>query len=79
MRVTVTTKSGSVYRFTQGEDDRIYITRNFKTTGLLADAVEIIPGQRMEIEYYPMNFSGVAICGEKTGLFTTPVKSVVVD
>lgn len=79
MRTTITTKSGSVYRISQGEDERTYISRNFREVGLLAQAVKITPGKRMEIVYYPMEFSGGRICGNARCFLTTPVESVVID
>lgn len=79
MRTTVKTKSGSIYRFSQGTDGNTYVTRDFQNAGLVTDKVEIRSGERMIISFRPFNPTDGTIGTFESRIQTTPVVEVIID
>lgn len=75
MQITVRTKSGSVYCFTE-KDGEIYMTRNFLEEGILAKPVSIVPGEKLEVHFYQLNPYDYSRSNEVSTYRSTPVKKI---
>ena len=54
MCITVTTKSGSVYRFVEVRGET-HMVRNYTEEGVLAEPVNIVPGEELVVNYYELS------------------------
>ena len=75
MRITVTTKSGSVYCFTE-TDGETHMTRNFVQEGILAKPVSIVPGEKLEVHFYELNAYNYSRSENVSTYKSTPVIKV---
>ena len=75
MQITVTTKSGSIYCFTE-KDGKTHMTRNFTHEGVLAKPVSIVPGAKLEVHFYELNSYDYSESDDVSTYTSTPVLKI---
>ena len=75
MQITVTTKSGSVYCFTE-KNGETYMTRNYMHEGILAQPVAIVPGAKLQIHFYELNSYDYSKSENVSTFTSTPVVKI---
>lgn len=75
MQTIVTTKSGSIYCFME-KDGETYVSRNIFEEGILAKPVSIVPGEKLEVHFYPLNSYDYSKSKDISTYRSTPVVKI---